>query len=87
VDRERPASEGHLACPSTTVTPTASPTAAATKPATPASTPIAPPTLPGRAYVANQDSNNVTVLDTTSVLAVDGPIPVGANSLAVGIGP
>ena len=40
-----------------------------------------------RAYVANQTSNSVTVIDTTTNTVVGAPIPVGTNPVAVGIGP
>ena len=40
-----------------------------------------------RAYVANQGSNNVTVIDTTTNPVVGAPIPVGSQPAGVGIGP
>jgi YVTN family beta-propeller protein len=64
-----------------TVTPTATPTA------TPTTTPTATPTLPGRAFVANFSSANVTVIDTTTNTVVGTPIPVGTNPHGVGVDP
>ena len=43
--------------------------------------------LPGRAYVANRTSNNVTVIDTTTNTVLGAPIPVGSGPLAVGVDP
>jgi YVTN family beta-propeller protein len=40
-----------------------------------------------RAYVANQTSNNVSVIDTTTNTVVGAPIPVGIHPWGVGIGP
>jgi YVTN family beta-propeller protein len=65
--------------------PTATPTPTATL--TPTATPSATPTLPGRAYVANNGSNNVTVIDTTTNTVVGAPISVGTDPEGVGIGP
>src|SRR6266566_3525362 len=70
--------------------PTLTPTPAATATATPAATPTATPTattLPGRAYVANSQSNSVTVIDTTTNTVVGAPIPVGTQPIAVGVDP
>src|SRR6266487_738256 len=60
-------------------TPTAIPTATMTPTATATltATPSATPTLPGRAYVANYGSNNVTVIDTTTNTVVT-TVSVGA---------
>jgi YVTN family beta-propeller protein len=49
-------------------------------------TPIAMPTLPSRAYMANFDSNKVTVIDTTNIV-LGTPIAVGNSPAGVGIGP
>src|SRR3954447_6303033 len=49
-----------------TITPTPTVPATPTTTATPTPTPTATPTLPGRAYVVNFGSNNVTVIDTTT---------------------
>ena len=54
---------------------------------TPTPSPTATPTLPGRAYVANFVSANVTVIDTTTNTVVGAPIPVGTSPQGVGIGP
>src|SRR4029079_685530 len=44
-------------------------------------TPTATPVLgPGRAYVANRSSGNVTVIDTTTNTVVGAPISVGATA-------
>jgi YVTN family beta-propeller protein len=40
-----------------------------------------------RAYVANSNSSNVTVIDTSTNSLVGTPIPVGLNPFGVGIGP
>ena len=40
-----------------------------------------------RAYVANNGSNTVTVIDTTTNTVVGAPIPVGTGPVGVGIGP
>ena len=40
-----------------------------------------------RAYVANSDSNNVTVIDTTTNTVVGTPIPVGTSPVGVGVDP
>ena len=40
-----------------------------------------------RAYVVNDSSNNVTVIDTTTNTVVGGPITVGTSPIGVGIGP
>src|SRR5258707_1001279 len=56
---------------------TSTPTATATSPSTPVH----------RAYVANQGSNNVTVIDTTTNTVVGVPIPVGSSPFAVGVDP
>src|SRR5216683_1073311 len=61
--------------------PTVTPTPTTTPTATPTATP-----LPGRAYVANSGSANVTVIDTTTNF-VSAPIPVGTNPRAVGVDP
>ena len=61
--------------------PTVTPTPTATLTVTPTATP-----LPGRAYVANSGSANVTVIDTTTNF-VSAPIPVGTNPRAVGVDP
>src|SRR5436190_13199481 len=54
--------------------------------ATPTATPTATtPPLPGRAYVANFGSNNVTVIDTTTNTVVGTPIPVGNLPNSVGV--
>jgi YVTN family beta-propeller protein len=65
--------------------PTVTPTPTGTS--TPTSTPTATPTLPGRAYVANSGSNNVTVIDTTTNTVVGAPIPVGTHPSSVGVDP
>src|SRR3954453_7280719 len=65
--------------------PTVTPTLTVT--ATPTTTPTVTPTLPGRAYVANNGSNNVTVIDTTTNAVVGTPIPVGAQPNGVGVDP
>src|SRR5689334_4414422 len=48
-----------------------------------------PTALPGRAYVANQNSNNVTVIDTTTnaVVGTTISLAMGSGPIAVGIGP
>jgi YVTN family beta-propeller protein len=40
-----------------------------------------------RAYVANRSDNTVSVIDTTTNMAVGTPIPVGTFPVGVGIGP
>src|SRR5262249_19159688 len=40
-----------------------------------------------RAYVANQNDNNVTVIDTQANAVVGTPIPVGNTPLGVGVDP
>ena len=69
--------------------PTLTPTSNATPTPTPTgtSTPTATPTPPGRAYVANLNSNDVTVIDTTTNTVVGTPIPAGNHPFGVGIGP
>ena len=49
-------------------------------------TPTPLPPGPGRAYVVNRDSNNVTVIDTSSNSAL-GTISVGSGPVAVGVDP
>ena len=49
--------------------------------------PRRPEPLPGRAYVANSGSNNVTVIDTTTNTVVGAPIPAGTNPIGVGVDP
>src|SRR5262249_63909 len=61
--------------------PTLTPTTNATATTTPTTTTTATPTLPGRAYVTNQGSNNVTVIDTTTNTAVGTPIPAATAPL------
>src|SRR5207237_343985 len=40
-----------------------------------------------RAYVANNGSNTVTVIDTTTNTVLGAPIPVGTNPRGVGVDP
>src|SRR5205823_4460329 len=54
---------------------------------TPTATPTATPTLPARAYVTNQGSNSVTVIDTTTNAVLGGPIAVGSEPNGVAVDP
>ena len=67
-----------------TITPTSNATATSTTTPRPRTTPTATPTLPGRAYVANINSNSVTVIDTTTNAVVGPPFPWGASPRAWG---
>src|SRR4051794_28857426 len=62
-----------------TITPTPTVTATPTTTAT--------PTLPGRAYVANRVTNNVTVIDTSTNTVPGAPIPVGSDPRGLGVDP
>jgi YVTN family beta-propeller protein len=68
--------------------PTATPTITPTATSTSTSTPTATPTPCTRcAYVVNNGSNNVTVIDTTTNTVVGAPIPVGRYPGGVGVDP
>src|SRR5262245_2092878 len=64
-----------------TFTPTGTPTSTVTATSTVTTT----PTLSGHAYVANTNSANVSVIDTTTNAVVGMPITVGTSPQSVGV--